>query len=106
MLLLASIPAMSARPSPLKSPAGCGPTAMNRLQVSSVQTWSRFIAVGPQPAGDFNGDGRADIAGIDANNNMTLYTGDGAGHLVNYVAMWHGNGLWTGFSAVVAGDFN
>ena len=31
---------------------------------------------------------------------MTLYTGDGAGHLVNYLAMWHGNGLWAGFKAI------
>ncbi|MFD9622692.1 FG-GAP repeat protein, partial [Streptomyces virginiae] len=25
-------------------------------------------------AGDFNGDGKQDIAGIDANNNLKLYT--------------------------------
>jgi hypothetical protein len=31
---------------------------------------------------DFNGDGKADIAGIDANNDMKLYTGNGAGRLV------------------------
>ncbi|MGW1521714.1 sialate O-acetylesterase, partial [Streptomyces sp. NPDC002287] len=55
---------------------------------------------------DFDGDGRHDIAGIDANNNMKLYTGDGAGHVTGGSDMLGNNGLWAGFKAITAGDFN
>jgi hypothetical protein len=58
-------------------------------------------------AGDFNGDGKADIAGIDANNNLKLYTGDGTGHLTDSGTYMLGTtGLWNGFKAITAGDFN
>ncbi|MFB9442981.1 VCBS repeat-containing protein [Dactylosporangium vinaceum] len=58
-------------------------------------------------AADFNGDGKVDIAGIDANNDIKLYTGDGAGKLVgNGSYMWPTGGLWGGFKKIVAGDFN
>ncbi|PYC71674.1 hypothetical protein C7C46_26695 [Streptomyces tateyamensis] len=65
--------------------------------------WQGFKAIA---AGDFNGDGRADLAGIDANNDLRLYTGDGQGHLNGGALMWPGGGLWQGFKAIVAGDFN
>ncbi|WP_051943585.1 GDSL-type esterase/lipase family protein [Streptacidiphilus rugosus] len=65
--------------------------------------WANFKAIA---AGDFNGDGRTDVAGIDANNNMMLYTGDGDGHLTGGTNMMPGtNGLWVNFKAVTAGDF-
>ncbi|MGW9155023.1 FG-GAP-like repeat-containing protein, partial [Streptomyces virginiae] len=57
-------------------------------------------------AGDFNGDGKQDIAGIDATNNMKLYTGDGAGHVSGGSNMLGDNGLWVGFKSIAAGDFN
>ncbi|MEU7067443.1 VCBS repeat-containing protein, partial [Streptomyces sp. NPDC046161] len=57
-------------------------------------------------AGDFNGDGKQDIAGIDANDNLKLYTGDGAGHLGGGTNMLGSTGLWKGFKAIAAGDFN
>ncbi|GAA3302724.1 VCBS repeat-containing protein [Dactylosporangium vinaceum] len=58
-------------------------------------------------AADFNGDGRVDIAGIDANNDIKLYTGDGTGKLVgNGSYMWPTGGLWGGFKKIFAGDFN
>ncbi|MGW7102435.1 FG-GAP repeat domain-containing protein, partial [Streptomyces sp. NPDC054883] len=47
--------------------------------------------------GDFNGDGRQDIAGIDANNNMKLYTGNGAGTVSGGTDMLGSTGLWSGF---------
>jgi serine protease len=56
-------------------------------------------------AGDFNGDGNTDIAGIDANNNLSLYAGDGHGHLTPAGLMWPAGGLWAGFKEIVAGDF-
>ncbi|MFB9414549.1 S8 family serine peptidase [Dactylosporangium matsuzakiense] len=58
-------------------------------------------------AADFDGDGKVDIAGIDANNDIKLYTGDGAGKLVGSGSyMWPTGGLWGGFKKIVAGDFN
>ena len=56
-------------------------------------------------AGDFNGDGITDIAGIDANNDLKLYLGDGKGHLVDGGYMWPKGGGWGGFKQIVAGDF-
>jgi hypothetical protein len=56
---------------------------------------------------DFNGDGKADIAGIDANNDMKLYTGNGAGRLVGTGSeMWILGGHWASFKHIVAADFN
>ncbi|WP_280664895.1 VCBS repeat-containing protein [Kitasatospora sp. MAP12-44] len=65
--------------------------------------WSGFKQI---TAGDFLGDGHIDIAGIDANNNLKLYTNDGTGHLADSGIYMLGNtGLWSGFRSVVAGDF-
>ncbi|GAA3452172.1 FG-GAP-like repeat-containing protein [Dactylosporangium matsuzakiense] len=56
---------------------------------------------------DFNGDGRTDIAGLDAGSNMKLYPGDGTGKLTGTgTPMWATGGLWAGFKHIVAGDFN
>ncbi|MEU7067442.1 transglycosylase family protein, partial [Streptomyces sp. NPDC046161] len=44
--------------------------------------------------GDFNGDGKQDIAGIDASSNMKLYTGDGAGTVGGGSDMLGSTGLW------------
>jgi hypothetical protein len=66
--------------------------------------WNGFKAI---TAGDFNGDGKADIAGIDANNNLKLYTGDGTGHLTDSgTYMLGSSGSWSGFRSLTAGDFN
>ncbi|MDJ0380418.1 transglycosylase family protein [Streptomyces sp. G-G2] len=65
--------------------------------------WKGFKSIA---AGDFNGDGKQDIAGIDAYDNMKLYTGDGAGHLGGGTNMLGSNGLWKGFKSIAAGDFN
>ncbi|MEU7096359.1 FG-GAP repeat domain-containing protein [Kitasatospora aureofaciens] len=65
--------------------------------------WANFKAVA---AGDFTGTGHTGVAGIDANNNMMFYTGDGAGHLSGGINMMPGtNGLWANFKAITAGDF-
>ncbi|WSL80861.1 VCBS repeat-containing protein [Kitasatospora sp. NBC_01266] len=65
--------------------------------------WANFKAIA---SGDFNSDGKTDIAGIDANNNMMLYTGDGNGHLTGGTNMMPGtNGAWVNFKAITAGDF-
>ena len=46
---------------------------------------------------DFNNDGNVDVAGIDANNDLRLYTGDGTGNLGGDGAMWPTGGRWAGF---------
>ncbi|GLZ39204.1 VCBS repeat-containing protein [Actinokineospora sp. NBRC 105648] len=57
-------------------------------------------------AGDFNGDGRTDIAAWDPYSNLTLFPGDGAGHVSWGGAMWPGAGEWTGYKTLTAGDYN
>ncbi|WP_329584373.1 GDSL-type esterase/lipase family protein [Kitasatospora sp. NBC_01250] len=64
--------------------------------------WANFKAIA---TGDFNGDGKTDVAGIDANNNLMLYTGDGQGHLGGGTPMLGTTGLWANFKAITAGDF-
>ena len=64
--------------------------------------WANFKAI---TAGDFTGTGHIGIAGIDANNNMMFYPGDGAGHLGTGIPMLGTSGLWAGFKAITAGDF-
>ncbi|ONF72307.1 FG-GAP repeat domain-containing protein [Amycolatopsis keratiniphila] len=56
-------------------------------------------------AGDFNGDGRTDLIGIDPGNNLVVFNGDGAGHVVWGGAAWNG-AHWAGYRELVAGDFN
>ena len=65
--------------------------------------WAGFKLI---VAGDFNSDGKTDIAGIDANNDLKLYVGDGHGHLTDGGYMWPKGGQWAGFKQLVAGDFN
>ncbi|WP_323181215.1 transglycosylase family protein [Streptomyces virginiae] len=65
--------------------------------------WANFKSIA---AGDFNADGKQDIAGIDADNNLKLYTGDGAGHLAGGTDMLGSTGWWAGFKGITAGDFN
>ncbi|WP_379993209.1 S8 family serine peptidase [Dactylosporangium matsuzakiense] len=80
-----------------------------------TKDWSGTVTAGPtvpltvtayRARVDFNGDGFTDVAGIDANNDIKLYTGDGTGHLAEGGAMWPTGGLWAGFKFIVAGDFN
>ncbi|QKW19888.1 transglycosylase family protein [Kitasatospora sp. NA04385] len=82
---------------------GAGHLSGGDAMLGTNGAWANFKAIA---AGDFNGDGKQDIAGIDANNNLNLYTGDGAGHLSGGDAMLGTNGAWANFKAIAAGDFN
>jgi hypothetical protein len=49
-------------------------------------------------SGDFRDTGHIDVVGIDANNNLKLYTNDGTGHLADSgIYMLGSNGAWAGF---------
>ncbi|MDH6111681.1 hypothetical protein P3T36_001996 [Kitasatospora sp. MAP12-15] len=81
---------------------GAGHVSGGTPMLGTTGLWANFKAIA---AGDFLGNGKMDIAGIDANNNMMLYTGDGAGHLSGGTPMLGTTGLWAGFKAITAGDF-
>jgi lysophospholipase L1-like esterase len=81
---------------------GAGHLSGDSLMWPGGGLWSGFKALA---AADFNGDGHADVAGIDANGDMRLYAGDGAGHLSGGSLMWPAGGLWSGFTRIVAADF-
>jgi len=69
-------------------------------------SYPRAAVMCPPTGGpDFNGDGLTDIAGIDPNNDMRLYTGDGAGHVIGGALMWPGGGLWWNYHLIAAADF-
>ncbi|WP_344338932.1 glycoside hydrolase domain-containing protein [Kitasatospora putterlickiae] len=66
-----------------------------------------FSAVHSLVAGDFNGDGKADIAGKLSDGNLLLWTGNGDGTLNTQsgYSMWPGTGFGQ-VSELVAADFN
>ncbi|MEU7067444.1 FG-GAP-like repeat-containing protein [Streptomyces sp. NPDC046161] len=82
---------------------GAGTVGGGSDMLGSTGLWKGFKAIA---SGDFNGDGKQDIAGIDANDNLKLYVGDGAGHLGGGTNMLGSTGLWKGFKAITAADFN
>ncbi|WP_051779817.1 FG-GAP-like repeat-containing protein [Streptomyces sp. NRRL S-241] len=82
---------------------GAGHVSGGTDMLGSTGWWAGFKGI---TAGDFNGDGKQDIAGIDAGNNLKLYTGDGAGHLAGGTDMLGSTGWWAGFKGITAGDFN
>ncbi|MEV4277575.1 FG-GAP-like repeat-containing protein [Actinoplanes xinjiangensis] len=56
--------------------------------------------------GDFNNDGKADVAGINKSNDLLFFPGNGAGRLLGYSAMWPGTAAFANYKAITAGDFN
>ncbi|MFG2917511.1 FG-GAP repeat domain-containing protein [Kitasatospora sp. NPDC048298] len=97
-----------------------GPTRAN-INSSSVEGWPTSYYVGlryknivddavPEPPKlrlDFNGDGKADVAGKLSDGNLLLWTGNGNGTLntASGYSMWPGNGFGQ-VSEMVAADFN
>jgi hypothetical protein len=60
----------------------------------------------PNPPDDFTGDGKADVVAITGNNDLALFTGDGAGKVTYAGLMWRAGGAWKGSRELVSGDFN
>ncbi|WP_433797069.1 FG-GAP-like repeat-containing protein [Actinoplanes sp. CA-252034] len=69
-------------------------------------TGGAFVNYKAITSGDFNGDGRFDIAAINNNNDMLLFPGNGAGKLTSYAAMWPTGGAFVNYKGIAAGDFN
>ncbi|MGW5399403.1 FG-GAP repeat domain-containing protein [Streptomyces sp. NPDC003952] len=82
---------------------GAGTVSGGTNMLGSTGLWKNFGSI---TAGDFNGDGRTDIAGIDANNNLKLYVGNGAGTVSGGTNMLGSTGLWKGFKGIASADFN
>ncbi|MGW2399886.1 transglycosylase family protein, partial [Kitasatospora sp. NPDC001664] len=82
---------------------GAGQVSATLPMLGTGGLWAGFKRLA---AGDFNGDGKQDVAGIDANDSLKLYTGTGGGYVSGGSAMLGGNGTWAGFKAITAGDFN
>ncbi|MEU6479889.1 VCBS repeat-containing protein, partial [Streptomyces sp. NPDC047017] len=99
-----------------------GPTSAN-INNSSLEGWPTSVYEGlrynniaddaPPPVtlthsatGDFNGDGKADLVGIDSNNTMWLYPGTGvAGKFGARIEMYGGTS-WKDVKGLAVGDFN
>ncbi|WP_328954734.1 glycoside hydrolase domain-containing protein [Kitasatospora purpeofusca] len=86
---------------------GLGNGTLNTASGYSMWPDNGFKDVDSLVAGDFNGDGRTDVAGRASGGALLLWTGNGAGTLNTD----SGHGMWpdNGFKDVdslVAGDFN
>ncbi|MFC4511968.1 FG-GAP-like repeat-containing protein [Streptomyces ehimensis] len=72
-----------------------------RREMWQDKTWSKKLIT----TGDFNGDGRDDIAAIANNGAMQLYRGNAAGRFDSGTSMWSDN-TWDTYRAIMGGDFN
>ncbi|BFU46938.1 FG-GAP-like repeat-containing protein [Krasilnikovia sp. MM14-A1004] len=82
---------------------GAGKLRSGGLMWAEGGEWAGFKSI---TAGDFDGDGNLDIAGINSNNDMELFPGNGRGRLREGPLMWPRGGQWAGFHSIAAGDFN
>jgi lysophospholipase L1-like esterase len=62
--------------------------------------WTRITSA------DFNGDGRADVAGVDPYGDLRVFFGDGSGHWNGGQLAWPAGGNWGNFLYLTSGDFN
>ncbi|MFD7666791.1 FG-GAP-like repeat-containing protein [Streptomyces sp. NPDC059788] len=72
-----------------------------KRQVWHNKTWSKKHLT----TGDFNGDGREDIAAVSQTGGLGLYTGNAKGTFDYDKAMWPDES-WGNFRAVLGGDFD
>ncbi|MFJ6053462.1 RICIN domain-containing protein [Streptomyces sp. NPDC092307] len=91
------------------------------VRVDDVATWVDQVrkttpAVLPQSlvpdvtpvmaSGDFNGDGRADIAAVTADGNLHTFAGRPDGTVEYGRPLWRTDGSWRGATKIIGGDFN
>ncbi|SMD21491.1 hypothetical protein SAMN05660733_06420 [Lentzea albidocapillata] len=65
--------------------------------MSGQGDWANYKAI---TAGDFNGDGKTDIAGIDPGNTMVYFAGNGAGRLY-WGGTMSGQGDWANYKTII-----
>ncbi|MGW4648464.1 FG-GAP-like repeat-containing protein [Kitasatospora sp. NPDC004289] len=86
---------------------GNGNGTLNTASGYSMWPGTGFSSVHNLIAADFNGDGKADVAGKLADGSLLLWTGNGDGSLntASGYAMWPDNGFGN-VSDLIAADFN
>jgi hypothetical protein len=84
---------------------GTGTGALN-LQVPLFPGVTSWGIVRELTAGDFNGDGAADLVGVWNDGTLHLYTNTGQGTFNQPVSMWPTNSSWDGMTLLSGGDFN
>ncbi len=80
------------------TPATCNPVSFSQPENFDAGNFAASVAVG-----DFNGDGKQDLAVANAGaNNVSIFLGDGFGHFSATTSVGAGDGAWS----VAVGDFN
>ncbi|WP_433794298.1 FG-GAP-like repeat-containing protein [Actinoplanes sp. CA-252034] len=82
---------------------GTGKLTQKPIMFGAAGAWVNHKAF---TGGDFDSDGKADIAVIDSQNSMRLYSGDGAGKLIQKPIMFGAAGAWVNHKAFTGGDFD
>ncbi|MFJ7272002.1 RICIN domain-containing protein [Streptomyces sp. NPDC099050] len=77
------------------------------LNGQSTKMWpdTSWLNMQKIAAGDFNSDGRDDVAALTSDGSLLRYSGNAAGGLDGGVALW-GDKSWNNMAIVLAGDFN
>ncbi|MCA6094763.1 FG-GAP-like repeat-containing protein, partial [Streptomyces sp. SCA3-4] len=73
----------------------------SRKEMWRDKTWTKKRIA----TGDFNGDGRDDVAAVAANGQLHLYAGNGKGSFDNARDLWR-DASWDTMQLVLGGDFN
>lgn len=84
---------------------GTGTGGLDSLHVTQLYggtTWSTAREI---TAGDFNGDGLADLVAIWNDGSLHLYANNGSGDINPSTLLWPDNS-WVGFKLLSAGDYN
>ncbi|MEU4739294.1 VCBS repeat-containing protein [Actinosynnema sp. NPDC023658] len=82
---------------------GAGQVGWSGLMWPTGSQWAGYKHI---TAGDFNGDGRTDLAAIDPGDNLILFAGNGAGQVGWTGPMWPTGSQWAGYKKITAGDYN
>lgn len=84
---------------------GTGTGALN-LQVPLFSESTSWNIVREMTAGDFNGDGAADLVAVWNDGTLHLYTNTGHGEFNQPVSFWPTSSSWAGMRLLSGGDYN